>query len=212
MEITLDRHIYRINRLPDLCPYCHKHLIPEIISGMQEKGIMDLFLKCTNFNCCQTFIGKYNEDNHSRYILDRLIGGSIKKREFDKIINDISEMFSEIYNQAQIAEVSGLNQICGVGYRKALEFLIKDYAIKLKPEDEPKIKSILLTPVINNYITSENIKNVAKRASWLGNDETHYERKWEGKDVQSLKKLIDLTISWIETEENTRLILEEMPD
>ena len=37
-----------------------------------------------------------------------------------------------------------------------------------------------------------------KRAVWLGNDETHYVRKWEDKDISDLKRLIKLTVNWIE--------------
>ena len=65
--------------------------------------------------------------------------------------------------------------------------------------------------VITKYIDDSNIKNVAKRAVWLGNDETHYIRKWEDKDLSFLTKLIDLTIHWIEAEELTKTMIEEMP-
>ena len=56
------------------------------------------------------------------------------------------------------------------------------------------------------------IKAVAKRAVWLGNDETHYVRKWEEKDVQDLKGLIRLTILWIEKVKETERLLAEMPE
>jgi len=105
-----------------------------------------------------------------------------------------------------------LDQITGVGYRKALEFLIKDYAIKNNPSEEKSIKKTPLMQVINKHIGDTNIKNVAKRAVWLGNDETHYIRVWEDKDLSFLKQLIDLTIHWIEAEELTKTMMEEMPD
>lgn len=41
---------------------------------------------------------------------------------------------------------------------------------------------------------------MAKRAVWLGNDETHYVRIWTEHDVKSLKMLIDLTIHWIDAD------------
>ena len=53
---------------------------------------------------------------------------------------------------------------------------------------------------------------MASRAAWLGNDETHYIRKWVDKDVQNLKSLIDLTIRWIESEIETKQLLTEMPE
>lgn len=48
----------------------------------------------------------------------------------DKIIN-LSATFVQTYEQAQCAEANGLNQICGIGYRKALEYLVRIiYVIK----------------------------------------------------------------------------------
>ncbi|MGF6947536.1 hypothetical protein QF028_000029 [Neobacillus sp. B4I6] len=38
---------------------------------------------------------------------------------------------------------------------------------------------------------------MAERAVWLGNDETHYVRKWDDKDLKDLKNLIDLTVYFI---------------
>ena len=105
-----------------------------------------------------------------------------------------------------------LDQICGVGYRKALEFLIKDYLIS-KASDEHiinSIKSTLLSNCIKKYVQNENIKNVAERATWLGNDETHYVRIWADKDVTNLKHLIDLTVRWIENEVETERVLQDM--
>ena len=51
-----------------------------------------------------------------------------------------------------------------------------------------------------NKIDNSSIKELARCATWLGNDETHYIRKWEDRDIHDLKNLIDLTcqyITWI---------------
>ena len=131
---------------------------------------------------------------------------------FSEIITSISPSFSAIYNQAYHAEQANLDQICGVGYRKALEFLIKDYLIS-KEKDEKVVENIknkFLNNCIQEDVQNENIKNVAKRAVWLGNDETHYTRKWADKDVSHLKQLIELTIRWIENEVETERVLQEI--
>ena len=65
---------------------------------------------------------------------------------------------------------------------------------------------------INDYVNDTRIKSVAKRAVWLGNDETHYIRKWEGKNLEDMKKLIDLTVHWIEMEKLTESFEDDMPD
>ena len=101
-------------------------------------------------------------------------------------------------------------QICGVGYRKALEFLIKDYLIKKIPRDEEIIKKKLLKDCIKDHIDSTKIKTIAEKAAWLGNDETHYVRKWEDKDLTDLKNLINITVHYILMELQADKYIEEM--
>jgi len=52
------------------------------------------------------------------------------EKAFPKEVEKYSKNFIVIYNQAFTAEINGLTEICGLGYRKAFEFLIKDYLIK----------------------------------------------------------------------------------
>jgi hypothetical protein len=60
------------------------------------------------------------------------------------------------------------------------------------------------------YRRSE-IKQVSERATWLGNDETHYQRRWVDKDLSDLKVLIDLVLHWIKMEHLTDEALNSMP-
>jgi hypothetical protein len=66
--------------------------------------------------------------------------------------------------------------------------------------------------MINDYVNESRIKSTARRVVWLGNDETHYYRTWEDKDIKDMKILIDLTLHWIESEELTRKYEEDMTD
>ena len=70
----------------------------------------------------------------------------------------------------------------------------------------------MLGHCIDTYISNPSVKAVAKRAAWLGNDETHYVRKWEGKDINDLKGLISMTVSWIELERQTLQLQIDMPE
>ena len=136
------------------------------------------------------------------------------KKEFPQIINEISNSFVEIYNQAYKAERLKLNHICGIGYRKALEFLIKDYAINTNPPEERDsiINNPKLAQVIREYIPNEGIKLTATRAVWLGNDHAHYNVRWEGKTLEHLKELIDKTVHWMVEYQDLKQLLEDMPD
>ena len=72
--------------------------------------------------------------------------------------------------------------------------------IKVKKYPEEDIKKKFLGACIEEYIDGGNIKKCAMRAVWIGNDETHYIRIWEDKDVKDLKDLIDVTLFWKESE------------
>lgn len=192
-------------------------MIPKLyfLCENNEKGV-SVFCRCTNPKCNHAFISDYKysrNDNYSYEFSKIAQNAAMDRKQFSDIINDISPSFCEIYNQAYAAQQMNLSQICGVGYRKALEFLIKDY-IMSSIEDEKKegIKQKNLAKCIKEDISSQNVKAVAARATWLGNDETHYVRKWEDKDIRDLIGIIDLTIRWMESEIETKRLLEEMPE
>jgi len=98
-----------------------------------------------------------------------------------------------------------------MGLRKALEFLIKDYICYKNPEKEIEIKKLFLGNCISIYIDNSRLKNISERAVWLGNDETHYIRKWKNQDIKDLKNLINITVSWIDTELLADKYEKEMP-
>ena len=82
--------------------------------------------------------------------------------------------------------------------RKALEFLVKDFAKSQMPTEKDAIENTQPLQCINNYLDDQRIRQSATLATWLGNDETHYIRKWQDKDIKDLKVLIKLTVNWIE--------------
>ena len=122
------------------------------------------------------------------------------EKGFSEDIAKLSPNFIKIYHQAEKAENMGLSEICGLGYRKALEFLIKDYGILFHPDDEEKIKNMALSPCINTYIDNPRIKTLATASDWIGNDETHYVRKHEDYNLEHLKIFISATVSFINSE------------
>ena len=117
----------------------------------------------------------------------------------------------KIHLQAMAAETYELDQIVGIGLRRALEFLIKDFAIRQHPTDSEFIKSTRsLSTIINKYCDDVRIKTAAERAAWLGNDHAHYLREWLDRDIVDLKLLIDLAVHWIDSELLTKQYETEM--
>jgi len=47
-------------------------------------------------------------------------------------------------------------------------------------------------------VNDASVQAVAERAAWLGNDESHYVRRWEDKDIKDLKMLVRLTVNAID--------------
>lgn len=212
--VTNNGDTVEIDNMPNSCPFCALVIHPLVHFGVSgiDRDTMEVLMQCPDRECMKVFTAEYQRDSHLSFCwMGQQSLGYVKQRFFSEIVEGVSENFIEIYNQAYSAEQYHLNQISGVGYRKALEFLIKDYCILKDPEKSDKIKSKLLGSVIVDHIGNENIKNVASRAVWLGNDETHYVRRWEEKNVQDLKKLIDITVHWIEMEEETARLISDMP-
>ena len=105
-----------------------------------------------------------------------------------------------------------LTKIAGTGFRRALEFLVKDYASREQPDDvKETICRKPMVQCIKDHIQEEGIKTVAERAAWLGNDETHYLRKWEDKDINDLIDLIDSVSGWIVIHLKTEELKKSMP-
>ena len=205
---------YNLSQLPDKCPFCHNAITPNVLFGHNHHYNLEVTMYCPNEMCGKAFIAYYRIVTGSstvQYLGETSIG-TLEGRSFPEKINEISPSFVVIYNQAYIAEQQDLKEICGVGYRKALEFLIKDYMILSLGVEKEKIEKALLGNVIDKFVKDTRIKSVSKRAAWLGNDETHYIRKWEGKDLDDLKKLIDLTLHWIEMEALTSSFEADMPE
>ncbi|MFI5095616.1 MAG: hypothetical protein WCE50_17705 [Candidatus Acidiferrum sp.] len=133
-------------------------------------------------------------------------------KTYSEVVLKVSQDFCAIDAQADKAERLGFLLVAGPGYRKALEFLVKDYLCGLLPGTKEEIEKAPLAQCIAKFVKNENVKLTASRAAWLGNDETHFIRKWEDKDLQDLKGLIKLTMLWIEMEELTKNVAADMPE
>lgn len=184
---------------PEYCPHCGKNISPEKIyvsdsedSYSSEDARFVVTFRCSRSACKKYFAVEYIFTSPSK--LCSIAKYSYRppiKVKLPENIEKVSPVFVEIYSQATVAESEALNQIAGVGYRKAAEFLIKDYAISKNKDDEEKIKAIMLGQVIAEYLNDfPKIQALAKSVAWIGNDETHYVRRHDDKDIQDLKKFI----------------------
>jgi len=210
---------FKIDEVPNTCPICHVAVIPKVIEEgilTWDKGSSDrlqIVFLCANNECQQFFVATYyKEIKLHRYNLWNTAPMTAQEINWGKTIEGLSPTFAKIFNQAMAAEAHNLDEIAGMGFRKALEFLVKDFVIAENPDKEEEVKAKFLGRCINDYIDDSTVKKTASRAAWLGNDETHYMRKWEDRDIGDLKTLIRITANFIENILLARQYEEEMPD
>jgi hypothetical protein len=183
---------------PDTCPICHYKIVPEFcVAYYFSKNHFDdydIIWRCANQHCYRLFI--------SHHINGKLINSLPKEPELievDKDILKISSRFYQVYKQALVAKSHDLLEISGMALRKALEILIKDYCIYKEPSMRDEIIKKKLITCINDYCQGR-IKSSADKCRELGNDESHYEKKYEQLDVSDLEKLIAITMHWVSAE------------
>ena len=201
---------------PNRCPVCHCWSQPKFLTAIwsEEHQRIEAAFRCTRKRCQSMFIGAYSypDSNNTKWQPRYVAAHSIAPPEYSEIVTTISPQFIEIMNQVVQAKAKQLNQLVGMGMRKALEFLMKDFVIWEHPNQRETIERGELAWVIGQYISDDHIRACAKRAAWLGNDETHYIRKWKDKDIRDLSDLVELTVRWIEYHELTKLYEQDMPE
>lgn len=117
---------------------------------------------------------------------------------FSSFVVSSFSKFVDLYHQAEKAEFSGLTDICGMGYRKALEYLVSTY-IRCNTDVLPNdFDAMPLSKKIKQFISNDDIKTLAERAAWLGNDNTHIEQKHSDYSVEDMKQFILAIVSYID--------------
>ena len=194
------------------CPSCHFAIEPKDLCAYYVQpdnpsdGTCALYLLSLCKRCNQVFLSAFQErasrpvsgfaDFDSALYSIPYMPNIIK---FSDDVRQLSPDFVETYAQAEIAESQRLYRICGVGYRKALEFLVKDYLRHKNPDDSDKILAEPLGSCIRK-LDDRRIKVLAERSAWIGNDETHYVRKHDDRSIEDMKRFIKAMLNYVESE------------
>lgn len=201
-----------IDRRPDTCPICQTRITPNVmtggVGGRVYEGNLTIVFVCPSDSCREYFLGYYEKRNGQYSFLNCRPEETVVP-DLPQFVLRISRNYCEMFRECYRAEVEGLQQLAGVGYRTALEFLIKDYLISRRPEDHAAIEEAPLATCIEAYVTDVNVRDVGRRAVWLAQES--YPRPWAEKDLRDLKAVIELVLRWIETEYLTEELLKTMP-
>jgi len=216
--------VIHVEQVPTACPQCHRAIAPSTVFLITDREPEDTTLRvvfrCPASTCGVYFFAEYqwillreaSGRERRTFLLIGVSPSAARPYELPKAVAELSPRFLKIMNQVSAAEASGLDELVGMGMRKALEILVKDFAINEHPEKSDSIQKTPIGRVIEDYCDDPKLRAIAARATWLGNDETHYMRVWEDRDVGDLRTLLRLGALWIERHLVTKEYEKGMPD
>ena len=204
----------------DFCPICNKEISPKFIHGsfthsaksmnvidIVENSLVNVLYECPS--CHNGIVVKYKPafeiakysfgpgiSKWNTFTIESIYPTPTASFPFDKIISKVSPKFEKIFTQSLQAKLDGKDELVGIGYRKSIEFLIKDYLIHINHEKTDKIPNMGLADCIK-LIDSTKIQNLAKASTWLGNDETHYSKKHTDKDIEDLERFLNALVYFL---------------
>lgn len=164
-----------------LCPHCHSLFITE--HKMKFVRNEDTYIP-----------DYYVEESHSVYPI------TAYELNVSDEIQRVSQSFKNIYNQALLAKQYGLGDIYGMALRKALECLVKDFALFNNPDKEDEIAKKSLANCIKDYIESSKINTLCTSCRLIGNNETHWHNENTAEDVVFMEKVLNAILHFIEQE------------
>ncbi len=223
VEFQVEGNTWTFDSVPDECPICHRGIDPRFLAGVvrssaeMEEADVELVFQCPRRDCARAFIGRY------RGLYDQGLGDYLMELRgtaphtppaaaHPDEVAAVSPRFVSAVAQARAAEAWGLGELAGCGYRRALEFLVRDFCARRSPADVAAIRRKALGHVIEDHVDDPGVRECARRAAWLENDEAHEPRRWQEKDIALLKDLLALTESWVNTALLASRLLGAPPD
>lgn len=187
---------------PSVCPYCGFGTDAPLSSknAYSFNGHQLLIATCACTACGKTFFFACEYDS-GKTDYDPIIYPSIAFTPYSNdILEKISPRFIDMYNQALQSEFHKNIELAAVGYRSALEILVKDYAINELGQNPEEVISKKLCAAIGTYLNQEDLVKTADVVRILGNDYTHYERKYPQHDFELLKGYMEIFLKQIEVQ------------
>ena len=193
-----------IQELPNVCPHCGKMIAARYINsfiqtsddGNRTKAIAFWFCNgCGDFFAVTYHLSKIYTNDYVGFE-DSVIPPVMEKTVVPAEVLSVSPDFAELYEHAERAKNEGMTDLAGMGFRKALECLLKDTLIYLG-QDESQVEKMTIANAIEAFEDNPRLKTAANNARVIGNDYTHYKARYKGYDIETLRKLISITCHWV---------------
>ena len=186
---------------PSICPHCslgtdallkEKHVTILRSKNLLLSGVCE----CTACKKAFFFVSESKDGKDAEFIFQYPSFDFVPYT--NQLLSQISDHFIDMYNQALRAEHNQNYELAAIGYRSALEILIKDYAIKELGKSTEEVSSKKLVKAIEEYLAAPDLVKTADVVRILGNDYTHYGRKHPEHDFQLLKEYMVIFLKQVE--------------
>ncbi len=190
---------------PSTCPFCGIEtdattMVVNQINYKANSWLYAVAYKCTH--CQKRFCGLFekvkNADKEELQYIEVLPRPAGK--ELHPGLGVISPRFVEVHKEAEGAEQFGFLDLAAIGYRKALEILVKDYAITMLGKSKEEVEKKKLEVAIGTYLQQKDLLKTADVVRILGNDRTHYKEKYPEHEFPTLKRYYEIFLQLIITQ------------
>lgn len=178
-------------KIPEMCPVCGHDIELLRVKWIHARNGNFYMCACPRKECRSIFVYALNNEGEIKSFPDSNLANDIPKSVLDYFPD-----FKKVYLQAKKAERINLDTVYGMAYRRSLEFLVKGYLFKFGIKTEEAAYNMSLSSAIK-FLDNNDIKQLAKASSWLGNDQAHTNEKWPEYGVDDLKSFIVAFASFI---------------
>lgn len=187
--------------VPLFCPYCgiatKSNIRGSSVYLNSSLGIINL--TAFHVTCCNRIYTTTHLNKCGQFELLNFYPSTQPPNDTPQCFKEISPRFVNIYSQSLAAENQNHHNLAAIGYRTALEILIKDFAITQLQKPQSEVEKLSLFKAIETYLPNDLI-NTADVVRVLGNDNTHYSQKNEEYDFEVLKNYLSIFMKQLESQ------------
>lgn len=202
--------------VPNECPICHISIYPHLLTAFSipsntPPDYASFFFSCPNCNKVYGTSAEIYFQNFSTHSF--ICDLSTKEASFSPCIPKIPPLplnlqqeafkkFQAVYKDTYSADSYGLFEVAGMGYRKCIEFLIKDFLLLTHPEKRETVENpkIMLGNLIKDHMKEDDLSSLQLKLSnynKLATDEVHY-IKHSGFGIDTIREFFNYLVKLID--------------
>ena len=205
---ALESNLNRLNMAT--CIYCNSLQalgagIKSLVQVEEDNTTnLEVTRTCSNSSCSRSYIEIYEITKSATSLnfnkIDTLKYQELETPDFvlyfsRKGEKDVFGRFYNYYGEANDALNGGMEEAAGMLLRKSLEALMYDYirfGARIKGNNTKDIRYLEKQGLMKSVEMIEDValKELAKRAVWIGNDNVHTKKKWNHFDNEDLNRLL----------------------